>query len=174
MPNRHVLVVATALLLTAPARDVAADPRNAPIPTNRFIDDMRRKNIDDVLSLYTPDAVFVDFFGRKFATVDTRRTFFEQTFQTFDTEDLVFEHLLTVIRGPFHSETVEQGGEYTEVLRTRDTDEVQRYCGDYHVLYKHFVDSLQSDQSGKPESKWLITLQEWALKPCPLPSPMHP
>jgi ketosteroid isomerase-like protein len=166
----RLLVLAAALLLNPSSHNLTDSPKTTVIPVARFIDDMRGKNIDDVLSLYTPDAVFVDPEGHQFVRPQALRKLYEQVFATYDS-DLTFFGFRTVITGSYGSETVQQAGFYSEDLRTRSTGTVQHVCGGYHVTYKHQSQSGQQDRQigdliRKPASSWLISRQEWTSAPC--------
>ena len=164
----RLLVLAAILLLNPSSHDLTDGPKTNVIPVARFIDDMRDKNIDDVLSLYTPDAVFVDPEGHQFVGAQALRKLYEQVFATYDS-DLTFFGFRTLITGSYGSETVQQAGFYSENLRTRSTGIAQHVCGGYRVTYRpywgHSYEQM-GPMTHKAGSYWLISRQEWTSAPC--------
>jgi ketosteroid isomerase-like protein len=163
----RLFAVSGTILLLASQRNLIGDSPNSLIPTDRFVDDLRRKDIDDILSLYADNAIFVDSSGTKHVGREALTALYQQTFRTFDSEDMKFTHTLTLVTGPYSAETVEQDGLYSEDLRTRATDIVQHLCGGYHVIYHHTSGWKRTLTGDQPTSSWLITYQAWTSTPCP-------
>jgi len=148
----HLLFFA-AILLQASAPN-AATPA---LPTQQWIQDMQTKNLDDVLALYTPDAVFVDPEGHQFATPDARRKLYMQVFSTYDSDLTRGKGTIAIQGNPEVAGSIAvESAEFTENLRTRATNTTTHLCGDYRFTY-----ILQ--QNGH----WLISRMEWTSKACP-------
>ena len=127
------------------------------LPTQRFVADMRSKNLEDVLSLYTPDAVFTDPGGHSFATAETLRQLYVQVFATYDSDIGIVPKNIAVTgdSGRPGAVAVEITA-YRERLRTRATDTVQELCGDCVFTWV-----LQ------PDGRWLLSKQVWTSAACP-------
>jgi uncharacterized protein (TIGR02246 family) len=140
------LLLALALLQqpTPPQR-----PPRPNIPTQRFLDDMRSKNLEDVLALYTPDAVFTDPEGQTFSTPTAIRKLYIQVFATYDSDLHLNSSSLSINRDNKTGTAVDTGL-YTEDLTVRATGVVLHPNGNYR-----FVWSLQ------PDGRWLISRMEW-------------
>lgn len=110
-------------------------PQTMPvIPDQRFVRDLHDKNVDDVLTLYTPDAIFIDPDGHRYSGPALRKLY-EQVTATFDS-DL---HLKAL--GITRSDGIAiEHGTYTETLRNRATGKVQHIRGTYR-----FTAQVQSD-----------------------------
>ena len=163
-------LVLIAVLLHPVARNVVDDSRENVIPADRFIDDMRRKDITDIMAIYSPDALFIDTRGTRFKGASQLRALFESAFATYDVDELTFSSVLTVISGPMGSEAVIQDGLYSELLRTRADDAVRHLCGEYRVTYVRRPASARDDVPAIFKDKkpiWLISDQRWASSPCP-------
>jgi hypothetical protein len=59
-------------------------PSAAALPVNRFTEDMRTKNIDDVLSLYTHDAIFAQPDGAQVKGKNRLRNLYLHVFATYE------------------------------------------------------------------------------------------
>ncbi len=127
------------------------------LPVRQFVSDMRTKNIDDVLQLYAPDAVFVDPNGNKFATPDDLRKLYEQVFATYDS-DLEFTRTsIKVVKGDASkagSMAVETDN-YHENLLARKTKQIQEVCG-----------ASTSSWVRQADGRWVMSSQTWTSKPC--------
>jgi ketosteroid isomerase-like protein len=132
----------TSLLLLA-----LLQPANAvsPLPDQRFIKDLHDKKIDDVLTLYAADAVFVNPDGEKIANGPALRKLYEQVTSSFDSD--LHLHLKTIEQ---MGRSVQESGEYTETLRHRDTGKVEEVHGSYL-----FAGRLEAD------GQWRFTRMEW-------------
>jgi ketosteroid isomerase-like protein len=147
------LLFFVAILLQVPAPN-AATPT---LPTQQWIQDMQTKNLDDVLALYTPDAVFVDPEGHQFATPDALRKLYIQVFATYDSDLSRGKGTIAIQGNPEVPGAIAvESAEFTENLRTRATNTTAKLCGDYRFTY-----ILQ--QNGH----WLISRMEWTSKACP-------
>ena len=135
----HRCLCAIALLLQA------ALPLPGPaLPDERFVRDLHDKNIDDVLTLYAADAVFVDPDGHRSRGPALRRLY-EQVTVAFDS-DLHLKSLgLT-----HHREVAVEHGTYTETLRDRASGKVEQIHGTYR-----FTARVQ------PDGRWLFTRMVW-------------
>ena len=126
------------------------------LPVRQFVSDMRTKNLDDVLNLYAPDAVFVDPDGNKFATPDELRKLYEQTFATYDS-DIEFTRTSLKLKGDTSRGSVAtETDNYRENLLTRDTKQMLTVCG-----------TATSSWTKQDDGAWLIKSQVWTSKPCP-------
>jgi len=148
------LFLAAALLLqTAPA----TSPQ---LPTQNWILDMAAKNLDDILSMYTPDAVFVDPSGKQFSTPAAIHDLYVQIFATYDSNLTRGKGTIAIEGNPQVPGAIAvESAAFTEDLRTRATNTTAHICGDYRFTYV-----LQKN------SKWLISRMEWTMKPCPTPN----
>ena len=110
----------------------------------RFVRDLHDKNIDDVLTLYTADAVFVNPDGHEIPASGLRKLY-EQVTAALDS-DL---HLSTV-RIKRHGRTAVETGTYTETLGHRDTGKIDNIQGTFRFTFRR-------EQDGR----WRYTRMEW-------------
>jgi ketosteroid isomerase-like protein len=115
----------------------AGEPQ-APAPAttldDRFVLDLKEKKIDDVLTLYTPEAVFVNPDGTE-ATGPGLRKLYEQVSTAYDS-DL---HLNRVsLKRDLN--TMIEDGTYTEELGHRDTGKVDHLTGTYQFTMHQVLD----------------------------------
>jgi len=129
-----------AMLLASPSKPVAS-----PLPDARFVSDLHSKKVDDVLTLYTADAVFVNPDGSVAHSGPELRKLFEQVTSTLDSD--LHLHPVNIER---KGDTVEESGEYTETLRHRDTGRVDGIHGTYRFVGHH-----------EPDGEWRFTRMEW-------------
>ena len=147
----RLLFLAAALLFQTPA---APAPQ---LPTEQWILDMQAKNLDDILALYTPDAVFIDPQGHQFATPDAMRKLYTDTFATYDSDLKRGKGTIAIQGNPQVPGAIAvEAAAYTEDLTKHADHTTAHVCGDYRFTYV-----LQ--QNGK----WLIQRMEWTSKPCP-------
>jgi ketosteroid isomerase-like protein len=141
------MLIAVALYLLFQAR-VGETEAPAPAATldDRFVLDLHEKKIDDVLTLYTKDAVFVNPDGTE-ATGPGLRKLYEQVTAAFDS-DL---HLKRVSLKRSINTMIEDGT-YTEELGHRDTRKVDHVTGTYR-----FTMHLDAD------GQWRYIRMEWHL-----------
>lgn len=122
----------------------------ASLPTDRFLDDMRSKNIRDVLALYTPNAVFIDPSGKRYRGPVVLRALYKRVFATFDSELVMKAQTLSPGKQP---KVCVESGTYDEDLRLRSDGSVHHYVGSYRFTYE-----LQST------GQWLLSRQEWTVR----------
>src|SRR3954452_1353576 len=106
------------------------------LPTQRFADDLRSKNLEDVLKLYTSRAVFIDPSGKQYRG-PALSELFKQVFATFDSD--IVMHARSRTRGKSSKVCIESGS-FAENLRTRATGTTQHNVGSYRFTYQ-----LQAD-----------------------------
>lgn len=108
-----------------------------------WVQDLRAKRIDDILSLYASDAVFLQPSGERVAGAPALRTLFKTVMATFDSD-------LTL-----HSQNVEasgnlafESGDFRETLTTIATGAKITTTGSYLIIYKR-----------QQDGRWLIIQQ---------------
>ena len=121
----------------------------ASLPTERFLDDMRTKNIRDVLALYTPNAVFIEPSGKRYRGSNALRSLYEKVFATFDSDMVMKARRLSPGK---HPKLCVESGTYDEDLRLRSNGSVHHYVGSYRFTYE-----LQST------GQWLLSRMEWTV-----------
>ncbi len=110
----------------------------------RFVADLHDKKIEDVLTLYTADAVFVNPDGTE-ATGPGLRKLYEKVTAAYDSA----LHLKRVsLKRDIN--TMIEDGTYTEELVHRDSGKVDHLMGTYRFTM-HLA----------PGGKWLFTRMEW-------------
>lgn len=131
------------LLMQRPA-DGAAQESAADALDARFVVDLHDKKVDDVLTLYTPDAVFVQPDGHEVSGAELR-TLYVQVTSTLDS-DLHLKR--TSLKRNVN--TVIEDGTYTETLGHRDTGKVDEVKGAYRF-------TMHRDEDGQ----WRYSRMEW-------------
>src|SRR6478672_10123814 len=116
------------------------------LPTQRFADDLRSKNLEDVLKLYTQRAVFVDPSGTRYRGPAALRDLYTRVFATFDSDIVMSTQ--SIMQGKRSNVCIEEGT-FTENLRTRATGTSMHSVGSYRFTYE-----LQSN------GQWLLSRQE--------------
>jgi ketosteroid isomerase-like protein len=148
------------MLLLQPSLGIKFPHRNElpSLPTRQYIEDMRTKNIDDILVMYLPDAVFTDPQGHKFSTPEARRQLYERTFAAYDSE-LVFTETKLKYKGETSTagSVVVEADTYHENLRSRATNVTQQICGTCTFTWVRQTDGV-----------WLLSSQKWTLASCPV------
>jgi uncharacterized protein (TIGR02246 family) len=144
-----LLLVATLVLAQAAAPPQASHQPAPALQDDRFVRDLHDKDIDDVLTLYTPKAVFVNPDGTSSKGLEEIRKLYEQVTATYDS-DL---HLTTTNLRRTNNTIIEHG-RFTETLRIRATGATQQSSGTYIFLHER-----QSDGT------WLIAMQKWNTSP---------
>ena len=159
---RPIFLMLTVLTTQSQTPLPKAPPQSPPkimvLPRARFTQDMLTKNLEDILTLYTPDAVFIDPSGQEADSPATMRKFYEHIFATYDS-DLVWGKTSTDFETPHGNQKlllVVQSGEYSENLGLRESGKTMHMCGDYKFSY------IQQDSG-----QWLISRMEWTGSPCP-------
>jgi ketosteroid isomerase-like protein len=159
----HFLLT-VAFLLQAAYPGIAPTRASVPWPpTDRFVRDMRAKDIADVLSMYEETAIFIDPEGHTFIGAEALRKLYEQVFATYDS-DLHLHRTALEPTGRIYSDlqpgrpvsalSVETG-DYDEDLRLRATGAMTHLCGGYKFTWR-FTD----------QGTWLISRMEWTSKTC--------
>ena len=123
------------LLLCVLLLRVLPEPAVSPLPDARFVADLREKKIDDVLGLYTANAVFVNPDGSVAHAGPELRKLYEQVTGAMDSD--LHLHLETIQQ---MGRNVEESGSYTETLRHRDTGRVEKVKGTYLFIGRREVD----------------------------------
>ena len=134
-----------AILLLQPA----GPPPHQPAPgvqTERFARDLHDKNIDDMMTLFTPKAVFEDPEHHRFIGLDAIRKLNEQVTATYDSDLRLNVTTLEKI-----DKLAIEHGTWTETLRTRATGATQNASGTYVFLHKR-----------RPDGRWLISQMKWS------------
>jgi ketosteroid isomerase-like protein len=137
-----------------PSLDSAQRTNGCPVsagalPTRRWIQDMREKNLADVTVLFTEDVVFVDPGGETFRGLTEVRGLYAKVFATFDSE-ITFAHPVLFSSRTGHS--CIETGRYEEDLRERGSGEVSHCSGQYRFVYRLV-----------PKLGWHILRQEWTV-----------
>ncbi|MEO7027859.1 MAG: nuclear transport factor 2 family protein [Acidobacteriaceae bacterium] len=140
---RFFLLVALALVQvnTAVAQ---SHPKTPSLQSERFARDLHDKKIEDLLSVYTPTAIFTDPSGKTFKGIDQIRNFFERVNSIFDSE----MHLTRTSFERTQTFGIEHGT-YVENVRNRITGAVHQVRGTYVFLHER---QLNGD--------WLIAHQK--------------
>ena len=133
-----------ALLALPSVAQSSVDTQASPLPDARFVRDLREKKIDDVLRLYTADAVFVQPDGTKVGGAALRKLY-EQVTGALDSD--LHLHAAKVERKG--NEAVEAGA-YSETLRHRDTGKTEDVHGSYRFAGRRCADG-----------SWRFTRMEW-------------
>lgn len=111
---------------------------------DRFVRDLHDKRIDDVLTLYAADAVFVNPDGEQIRGPKLRKLY--ETVTTTLDSDLHLKPEMYEQMG----RSGEESGSYTETLRHRDTGKVDEVHGTYKFDVIH-----------EKDGQWLFTRMEW-------------
>jgi ketosteroid isomerase-like protein len=154
--RRHALaligwLVCMAFARAAPARDLASsmDCRYGLQVAQRFVRDMRTKDIVDILSLYTADAVFIQPDGTRVVGRSALRTLYKTVFATYDSElaprDFEIEPVASSAAG-----VCVQSGPYEELLRLRKDGTRISASGRYRFVYRR-----------TKQGNWLISEMAW-------------
>jgi ketosteroid isomerase-like protein len=137
------MIVCLALLLliqaSGPTQGGVVDGLDA-----RFVQDLHDKKVDDVLALYTSDAVFVQPDGHEVSGAGLR-TLYQQVTATLDS-DLHLKR--TSLKRNLN--TVIEDGTYTETLGHRDTGKVDDVKGTYRFTMHRNADG-----------QWRYLRMEW-------------
>ena len=126
----HMLPFLLAMLFAGPSTT-----RISPLPDARFVQDLHEKNVEDVLTLYTVDAVFVNPDGSIAHGGPELRKLYEQVTAALDS-DLHLHPSMVEQTG----RSVEEAGSYTETLRHRDTGKVEEVKGTYIFVGRREAD----------------------------------
>jgi len=138
-----------------PAKELPLVP---PSLRAHWADDMRSKNLDDILSLYAPGAVFLRPEGPPISTASDLRALYETVFSTYDSDITLDPPRHHETGTPHHPNAIVDEGTYRETLRTRATGTTQILCGRYTFTYSKATDGANG---------WRIARMEWTNDPCP-------
>jgi ketosteroid isomerase-like protein len=115
----------------------------------RFVRDMRTKDMDDVLSLYTAGAVFIQPDGARIVGRSALRQLYEFVFATYDSEltssDFEIEPVASSEAG-----VCIQSGPYEDVLHLRKDGTRINASGRYRFVYRR-----------TKQGNWLISEMAW-------------
>ena len=140
-------------------------PPPAPVPMPpalraRFVEDMRTKNLEDVLALYAPGATFHDPEGHDISSASALRTLYTQVFNTYDSDITLAQPKNEIIGAPRPITAMRETGTYRETLRLRTTGVATVVCGTYTFEYAKNTAGVG----------WLISSMAWTNDPCPAPA----
>lgn len=138
------LLLAAFVLAQANTAVAQSQPKTPLVQSERFARDLHEKKLEDLLSLYTPTAIFTDPAGRTFKGIDEIRSLFERATSAFDTE----MHLTRTSFERTQTFGIEHGT-YTERVRNRITGAMHEVHGTYVFLHER---QLNGD--------WLIAHQK--------------
>jgi len=131
-----------------PSQEKAAPHKPASsLPDDRFGKDLHDKNIDDVLMLYSSDAVFVQPDGTEVHGSAELSKLYEQVTAALDS-DLYLQVNSVIVLTPKLG--IRETGTYRETLRHRDTGKVE----EVHGTFK-FAGHKEAD------GQWRFTRMEW-------------
>jgi ketosteroid isomerase-like protein len=133
------ILLAALILQPVVSPEIAADQLDG-----RFESDLHNKQIDDILTLYIKDAVFVNPDGKAVSGPGLRKLY-EQVTEAFDS-DLHLKR--TSLKRNLN--TVIEDGTYTEELGHRDTGKIENVKGTYRF-------TLRREEDGR----WLFSRMEW-------------
>jgi ketosteroid isomerase-like protein len=118
----------------------------------RFVAYLKAKNMDGVLSLYAPGAVFIQPDSTQVIGLDALRRLYVTTFATYDSDlSLDDPNSPESHAVPLGSTLCVHSGHYAEHLRTRKDGTVAHVHGTYSFTYKRTRDG-----------RWLITRMRWS------------
>ena len=123
------------MLFAGPLLAGQSTPQVSPLPDARFVQDLHEKNVDDVLTLYTADAVFVNPDGSMAHSGPELRKLYERVTAALDSDLHLHPETVQQMGG-----SVEESGSYTETLRHRDTGKVDEVKGTYLFVGKREAD----------------------------------
>lgn len=127
----------------------------------RFTADMRSKNVDDVMGLYAPDAIFASPGDTPRAEgAAAIRRLYEDMFQRYDASITLTPATQHAEGAPPRFNSIAESGAYSEDLRTRATGETKHLCGKYTFTY-----------TKNPAGGWWVSRMDWTIDPCPDPAP---
>jgi len=150
------LLLASALLFLQAAPPPTPPPAEHFLEiTDRFQIDMHTKDIDDVLKLYAPNAVFADPDGHTFTGPDQLQSLYKQVFATYDSDIDFADRVVQIPDASSANNTVTEHGNYIETLHNRNTNATQHLCGTYSESFAQ-----------QPTGIWLISEHHWTSSAC--------
>jgi ketosteroid isomerase-like protein len=114
----------------------------------RYVDDMKAKNMDDVLSLYAPGAVFIQPDSTQVIGREALEKLYRTVFATYDSDLSLGDSDVRPVGSS--SSLCVHSGEYGERLRTRKDGTIAHIRGMVSFTYKRMKDG-----------HWLITRMRW-------------
>lgn len=150
--KRH-LILAFCLYAFWAGEAIAAPDARAQVAQARegWLAAFKAKNIDQAVSFYASDAVFLQPTGDRIEGIDAIRELYKKVAGTFDSEIQIMSRNLEV-----SAELALDSGEYEEILTDRATTQKQRFRGQYVMIFR-----LSSD------GKWKIIQHVWTVVPNP-------
>ncbi len=112
----------------------------------RWANDVRTKNLDNILNLYTEDASLIELDHSVITGLENIRRYYGTAFATYDSD-------LHYGRGGWglSAQTATESGEYTEHRRTLATGMVMDVCGRYVFDYRE-----------QPDGTCRLSKQDWS------------
>lgn len=156
------IAAAAALSTQVPATELPLVP---PTLRARWVEDMRSKNLNDILRLYAPGAVFISPDGTTVSGADDLQKLYETVFTAFDSDITLNPPHHRDLGPPRQTTGIIDDGTYRETLRTLSTRVTQNLCGRYIFTYSKATDG---------SSGWRIARMEWTSDPCPAPDATKP
>jgi ketosteroid isomerase-like protein len=105
------------------------------LPDARFVEDLHAKKIEDVLALYTDDAIFVNPDGSMAYGRTELKQLYQRVTGAMDSDLHLHPEVVKQM-----GRTVEESGNYTETLRHRDTGKVESIQGKYRFVGRREMD----------------------------------
>ena len=118
------------------------------LPTERWVQDMRDKNLRDVMILLGPHPTFADPSGKTYRGRQSIRRLYSEVFKTFDSEIVMTEQTRE-----WSQNVCIQTGTYTEDPRTRATGAIAHYAGTFRFSYVL-----------RPKGEWRLARQVWTAE----------
>ncbi|MDE1161689.1 MAG: nuclear transport factor 2 family protein [Acidobacteriaceae bacterium] len=150
----------TALLTTLPATPLTAQEQsNVLVPPQlrvQLVADLEHQQLDDVMSLFTTDATWVDSNAHSFSGGPAIRSMLADLFAH---KSLHVQLTLTNQRlngEPYTPSALQEFGTYLDAIQAKNKASISRECGLFHFTYTR-----------NPEGGWLISRAEWTTRPCP-------
>lgn len=110
----------------------------------RFVEDLKAKNMDEILSLYAPGAVFIQPDSTQVIGRDALEKLYRTVFATYDSDLSLGDSDIRPV--PSSSSLCVHSGQYSEKLRTRKDGTTAHIHGMFSFTYKRMRDG-----------HWLIT-----------------
>jgi ketosteroid isomerase-like protein len=148
-----VCIASVYVARAAPTGQIASstDCRDGLQVAQRFVRDMRTKDIIDVLSLYTADAAFIQPDGSRVVGRSALRALYKTVFATYDSELASRDFEIEPVDDSGSGVCV-QSGPYEETLRLRRDGTQMTVHGTYRFTYRR-----------TSRGKWLISEMNWTM-----------
>jgi uncharacterized protein (TIGR02246 family) len=153
MVSRRLLVVSVALLIAAPSQPLTAQAKQPAAADeiarirSEWAKDLRSKQLDPIVALYAPDAVFLQPSGDRVTGRAAIRDLCKKIMDTF-TSDMNFHSIATEHSGDLAYDS----GDYRETLVKLSDETKIEVQGNYLMVFKR-----------QPDGHWLIAEQMWTL-----------